>query len=101
MRCTRGAIFDVAVDIDRTSSGFGSWVGVELSADNHRTLYIPKGFAHGFKRRPTMPRSSIIFPSVSIPRPRAALVGTILRLAFDGPRRRIELYRIATGRCPS
>ena len=49
VRCTRGAIFDVAVDIDRTSPGFLSSVGVELSADNHRTLYIPKSFAHEFQ----------------------------------------------------
>jgi dTDP-4-dehydrorhamnose 3,5-epimerase len=48
VRVTRGAVFDVAVDIRRSSPTFGKWVGVELSEDNHRHVWIPAGFAHGF-----------------------------------------------------
>jgi dTDP-4-dehydrorhamnose 3,5-epimerase len=48
VRVTQGAVFDVAVDIRRASPHFGRWVGYELSADNHRMLWIPPGFAHGF-----------------------------------------------------
>jgi dTDP-4-dehydrorhamnose 3,5-epimerase len=48
VRVTRGAVFDVAVDLRASSPTFGQWVGIELSAANHRMFWVPKGFAHGF-----------------------------------------------------
>jgi dTDP-4-dehydrorhamnose 3,5-epimerase len=49
VRCTRGAIFDVVVDLRPGSPTRAKWVGIELTADNRASLYIPAGFAHGFQ----------------------------------------------------
>ncbi|WP_439883368.1 dTDP-4-dehydrorhamnose 3,5-epimerase [Pontibacter sp. MBLB2868] len=48
VRCTRGAIYDVIIDMREESETYKQWIGVELTADNYRMLFVPEGFAHGF-----------------------------------------------------
>jgi dTDP-4-dehydrorhamnose 3,5-epimerase len=62
VRCTRGSILDVIVDVRPESPTFHRWVGVELSARNGRMLYIPEGFAHGFQ---TLEDGSEVFYQMS------------------------------------
>ena len=59
VRCGRGALFDVAVDIRRGSPTYGHWTGAELSFDNGRQLWVPAGFLHGFMT--LMPDTEIIY----------------------------------------
>lgn len=49
VRCTKGAIYDVIIDLNSDSSTFKQWIGVELTEDNNKMLYIPRGFAHGYQ----------------------------------------------------
>jgi len=49
VRCTKGRIFDVIIDLRSTSETFKQWFGIELNAENYKMLYIPEGFAHGFQ----------------------------------------------------
>ena len=49
VRCTRGAIFDVIIDLRPGSPTYKQWLGTELTADNHKMIYIPAGFAHGYQ----------------------------------------------------
>lgn len=58
VRCTRGEIFDIIIDLRPDSPTYCQWEGVVLSADNHRSLYIPEGFAHGFQ---TLQENSEVF----------------------------------------
>lgn len=62
VRCTRGAIYDVIIDIRPDSSTYMQWIAAELSMDNHTMLYVPEGFAHGYQ---TLTDSSEIFYQVS------------------------------------
>ena len=59
VRCSRGAVFDVAVDIRRGSPTFGKWFGIELTSDNGKQLMIPAGFAHGVVTR--VPDTEIMY----------------------------------------
>jgi len=49
IRCTKGAIYDVIIDLRQQSLTFKQWIAVELTADNHKMLYVPEGMAHGFQ----------------------------------------------------
>jgi dTDP-4-dehydrorhamnose 3,5-epimerase len=49
VRCTRGAIYDVIIDLRQESPSYRQWLGVKLTADDHKMLYVPEGFAHGFQ----------------------------------------------------
>lgn len=64
VRCTAGAIYDVALDIRPGSPTFLRWMGFELSADNRRALFIPEGFAHGFQ---TLSDGAEVFYQMSVP----------------------------------
>lgn len=64
VRCTRGAIFDVIIDLRAGSSSFLNWFGTELTAENRLGLYIPEGFAHGFL---TLTDDSEVFYQMSAP----------------------------------
>jgi dTDP-4-dehydrorhamnose 3,5-epimerase len=62
LRCTRGSIFDVIVDLRPESDTFKAWIGVELNEENHRMLLVPENFAHGFQ---TMEDNTEVFYQVT------------------------------------
>lgn len=62
VRCIRGSVYDVIVDVRPDSPACGQWFGIELSADNHRMLYVPRGFLHGFQ---TLENDSTVYYDVA------------------------------------
>src|SRR6266702_47019 len=79
VRCTAGALFDVALDLRPDSQTFGQWFGVELTAENHTMLYVPRGCAHGFV---TLTDQAEVFYLVSAPYTSSQERG----VRFDDPR---------------
>ena len=62
IRCSKGKIFDIIIDLRVNSKTFKEWISIELSEDNYRMLYIPKGFAHGFQ---TLEDNTEVFYQIS------------------------------------
>jgi dTDP-4-dehydrorhamnose 3,5-epimerase len=83
VRCTHGAIWDVIVDLRPDSPTFLDWVAFELTAENHRTLYVPEQFAHGYQ---TITEASEVWYQMSVPHAPDAARG----LRWDDPRLAIE-----------
>jgi dTDP-4-dehydrorhamnose 3,5-epimerase len=83
VRCTRGAIFDVIIDLRPDSETFKQWVGYELTPDNRRMLYVPENFAHGFQ---TLAENSEVYYQMSTPFAPASAKG----VRFDDPAFKID-----------
>jgi dTDP-4-dehydrorhamnose 3,5-epimerase len=83
VRCIRGAIYDVIVDLRLSSGTFGEWIAVQLDEDNRRTLYVPEGFAHGYQ---TLSAGSEVWYQMSAPYAPQAARG----FRWDDPRFGIE-----------
>ena len=83
VRCVRGAIYDVIVDVRLDSATFGEWIAVELTEENRRTLYVPEGFAHGYQ---TLAARTEVWYQMSVPYARDAARG----FRWDDPRFGIE-----------
>jgi len=85
VRCTRGAVYDVALDLRPTSSSYLRWVGVTLDADSRSMLYIPEGCGHGTRHWPMTARSSTSRPHRTSATPLLALATTTRHSGFTGP----------------
>lgn len=83
IRCTRGAIFDVALDLRPGSASYRRWFAVELTAENRRMIYIPEGVAHGFQ---ALTDDSEVFYQISVPFDAASATG----VRWDDPAFEIE-----------
>lgn len=85
VRCTRGALFDVVVDLRPDSPTYGRWAGVELSADNRRALYVPEGCAHGFQTLSDDTEAFYLVSAFYVPDAEGGLCWDDPRLAIDWP----------------
>jgi dTDP-4-dehydrorhamnose 3,5-epimerase len=85
VRAVRGAIYDVAVDIRPASPTFGRWIGVELTAENRRQLWIPAGLAHGFLVRSD--RAEVLYKTTDyyLPRGERCIIWNDPTLAITWP----------------
>jgi len=83
MRCTRGAIFDVLIDLRPESPSFRKWFGVELNENNHKMLYVPAGCAHGYQ---TLTDDSEVFYPVTAPYNAKSEIG----IRWDDPSFKID-----------
>ena len=93
VRVISGSVFDVAVDLRKNSNTFGKWVGVELSAENHKQFWIPPGFAHGFLV--LSPTAEFFYKMIDYYHPQSEAC-----LAWDDPTVRIE-WPLAAGVTPN
>ena len=93
VRVISGSVFDVAVDLRKNSNTFGKWVGVELSAENHKQLWIPAGFAHGFLA--LSPTAEFLYKTTDYYHPQSEAC-----LAWDDPTVSIE-WPLAAGVTPN
>ncbi|BAK78292.1 dTDP-4-dehydrorhamnose 3,5-epimerase [Pseudogulbenkiania sp. NH8B] len=85
VRCVMGEVFDVVVDIRQSSPTFGQWVGLNLSADNKRQLWIPEGFAHGFLTLSTQAELLYKAANYYLPQSERCIIWNDETLAIDWP----------------
>lgn len=85
VRCTRGALFDVVVDLRSDSPTYGRWAGAELSADNRRALYVPEGCGHGFQTLVDDTEASYLVSAFYAPGAEGGLRWDDPELAIDWP----------------
>lgn len=95
VRVTRGKVFDVAVDIRKASPSFGLWEGIVLSEDNHRQLWVPPGFAHGFVVLSETADFEYKCTDYYDPSDEGALRWDDPDLAIDWPRRNGEPFKLS------
>ena len=100
VRCTRGAVYDVIVDLRPGSASFTRWIGVELTAENDATLYVPQGFAHGYQTLEDDTETSYLMSAPTSRRRGAGVRWDDPASRSRGPTRRSGRSTSATARWP-